>query len=147
MPLPDSDDEPLEEIEDDAIVAQQAAAHAPAPRVPIAQDARTIVVDEGAATAGDTTRLRAIPRRPMDPTLVVRAVRYPVVPSAPPGPPVPAPPARGTPSWLPWVIWGCAGIVALVLGGVLAVVANRRDAQPAVSPTPPPSAAKPVVTR
>ena len=147
MPPRDSDDEPLEEIEDDAIVAQQAAAHAPAPRVPIAQDARTIVVDEGAAPAGDTTRLRAIPRRPMDPTLVVRAVRPPVFHAAPPSLPMPAPPARGTPSWLPWVIWVCAGVVALLLAGVLALVANRRDAQPTVQPAPPPSAAKPIVTK
>lgn len=146
MPPRDSDDEPLEEIEDDAIVAQQAAAHAPAPRVPIAQDARTIVVDEG-ATAGDTTRLRAIPRRPMDPTLVVRAVRPPVFQAAPPSSPMPVPQARGTPSWLPWVIWVCAGVVALLLGGVLALVANRRDAQPAAQPAPPPSAAKPIVTK
>ncbi len=132
MPPPYEDEEPLEELDDDAIVAQQAIAHAPAPRVQVAQDARSIVVDQPPGEAGDTTRLRAMPRRPADPTLVLRAVRHPISRAVPPSFPVQP---RPMPSWLPWVVWIVAGIVALIFGGVLAVLANRRDAPPVPATT------------
>lgn len=139
MPPQHEDEEPLDELGDDAIVAQQAVAHAPAPRVHIEQEARSIVVDQPPGEAGDTTRLRAMPRRPADPTLVLRAVPRAIPSGVPPSMPA-RPPSM--PGWLPWVVWIVAGIVALVFGGVLAILANRRDALPSPAAAPPPHSTK-----
>lgn len=127
MPPSDADDELLPEIDDDAIVAQQADPHAPAPRVQVIEEARTIVV--------------APARGRNDPTMVVRAVRHPLPylpgPVAPPAP-------RGTPVWVPWLVWGVAGLIALLLGGALALIADRsatpRSVEPSRAPPPAPSA-------
>lgn len=131
MPPNDADDELLPEIGDDAIVAQQAEPHAPAPRVQVAEEARTIVV--------------APARGRNDPTMVIRAVRHPL--PYLPGPPAPAPaPPRGTPGWLPWLVWGVAGLIALLLGGALALIADRRAAPRAVEPRPAPAPAASAVS-
>lgn len=127
MPPDDADEELLPQIEDDAIVAQQAAAHAPAPRVQVSEEARTIVVAEPPP--------RAPARGRNDPTMVIRAVRHPLPYGPNPGMPAPVAARRGMPGWLPWVVWGIAGLIALALGGALAIIAERRSAPP---PTPPP---------
>lgn len=140
MARDDADDELLPEIEDDAIVAQQAEAHAPAPRVQIAEESRTIVVEEPPPPPPARGR--------NDPTMVIRAVRHPLphrgaVPGVAPMAPAPAQLSRSVPGWLPWVVWGVAGLIALALGGALAIIAEQRSAPP----TPPPSKpapAKPV---
>lgn len=137
MPRNDADDELLPEIDDDAIVAQQAEAHAPAPRVQVTEEARTIVVDEPAGGADDTTKVPAVTRGRNDPTMVIRAVRHPLPYVLPPQ----QVPARSAPAWLPWLIWGIAGVIALALGGALALVENRRAKPPAVQPKPPPPTA------
>jgi len=130
MPPNDADDELLPEIDDDAIVAQQAEAHAPAPRVQVTEEARTIVVAERPSRGRN------------DPTMVVRAVRHPLpYASAPPPAPLPVQAPVGTrlPAWLPWLIWGVAGFLALLIGAALAVIAERR-------PAPPPPRSAPAAT-
>ena len=146
MPPANEDDEVLQELDDDAIVAQQAPAHAPAPRVQITEEARTIVVEEPPVPAGETARVRAITRGRNDPTMVVRAVRYPHPYAGVPVAPLPQPaPPSAWPSWLPWLVWGIAGLIAFAIGGALAIMAARRDAAPPVQQNAAPTPAATVV--
>ncbi len=131
--------EVIEELGDDAIVAQQAVVHAPPQRTHIVQDEQTIVVAEPPPdpmdTASTAQRPRYDPRR-YDPTVVVRAVRGPInIPRA-------RPQRRRAPGWVPWLIWGIAGLIAFVVGGFLAVWSAQRNAQP---PQAAPSGAEPSV--
>jgi hypothetical protein len=124
MTAGEGDDEQLLELDDDAIVAQQAPAHAPAPRAQVAEEARSIVVAPAPQQRGRN-----------DPTMLVRTVRHPL-PGWPP-PTVEPPPPAVTPRWVAWLIWGIAGLLALVLGGALAIIAERRAATPS-APDPAP---------
>ena len=123
-PPPLGPEEVLEELDDDAIVAQQATAHAPAPRVQVADEARTIVVSEPPPDADDTARVRSLDRGRNDPTMVLRAVRAPL-PAV-----VSAPPRRSWPPWLPWLIWGLAGLIAFGFGAFLALMMAEKNAPP-----------------
>jgi hypothetical protein len=128
-PLHVSEEEVLEELDDDAIVAQQAALHSPARRANVVQDARTVVVADDGPDAGDTARLRRVEPGRHDPTLVLRAVR-----NLPPQyRPHPAP-VRATPAWVPWVVWGIAGIIAFGIGGAVALALAKRASPPAPVP-------------
>ncbi|MBK7583540.1 MAG: hypothetical protein IPI67_25530 [Myxococcales bacterium] len=149
MPPQDGDDELLEEIDDDAIVAQQAPAHAPAPRAHVTDEARTIVVEEPPAAAGETSRMRALSRGRNDPTMLIRTLPHAGPSGYAPGsqrgyPLAGSAPKNAWPSWLPWLVWGVAGIIAFAIGGALAVVAARRDAAP---PPPAPSPVSTAITR
>jgi hypothetical protein len=116
-------EEELEELDDDAIVAQQSAAHAPAPRVQVAMEKHSIVVadlppevDESEVMA--TRQLPAYQAsRILDPTVVVRRA--------------PAAPASGGRGWVAWVIWGVAGLLAFAFGGLLALLSARTAPKPA----------------
>jgi hypothetical protein len=126
--------EELEELGDDAIVAQQSAAHSPQPRVQVAIDQPSVMVAEHPAEPDPsevtaTRQMNALPGS-ADPTMLIRRPTYPAV-SAP----------ASQASWLPWVIWGIAGLLAFAFGGLLALLSARSgseaapsgEAQPAVS--------------
>lgn len=134
-PPPQGPEEVLEELDDDAIVAQQATAHSPAPRVQVTDEARTIVVAEAPADAGDTARVPRLEAGRNDPTMVLRAVRQPL----PVRGPVAVAPRRAWPTWLPWLIWGFAGLIAFGFGAFLALMMAKKDAPP----TPPAVTARP----
>jgi len=152
--------EQLEELGDDAIIAQQQGAHVPKPRVQVTEEARSIVISEhpgAGAGAGPRpgSKPPSAPKIPTDPsakkrsdrtekTVVIRdrrqieelrremAKRRPV--------PQPAP----TKGLLLWVI---VGVAAFLTGGLVALFATREDSSaaaapaPAVSVAPQPSAA------
>jgi hypothetical protein len=127
---PQGPEEVLEELDDDAIVAQQATAHSPAPRVQVNEEARTIVVSEPPPDSGDTARLPRMAPGRNDPTLVLRAVRPPISAS-----PLPSPRRARLPGWVPWLIWGIAGLLAFGFGAFLALTMAKKDAAPVPAAT------------
>jgi hypothetical protein len=124
--------EELEELDDDAIVAQQSAAHAPPTRAQVIVEDRSVVVADlppeiDPSEVMATRQLNAMPGS-RDPTVVLRR-------------PVPKPPTR--PNWLIWGIWIFAGLLAFAFGGLLALLSARGEApheSPAVAPPPNPAA-------
>ncbi len=141
------DDEVLDELGDDAIVAQQAAVHSLQPRAQVDMEARTIVVADEMPEV-DPSEVMATRQLPAytaasDPTAVARrhAARAPTmvlrrVESF-------APPKRK--NWLVIGIWVAAGVVAFGFGGVLAAITATRSSDsgktelPVAAPTPAPS--------
>jgi hypothetical protein len=105
----------IEELGDDAIIAQQTAAHAPRPRVLVTEEARSVVISDPPRIAHSATFLKAAG----EPTLFIRdrrklhelsqrvALRR-------------AQPARRSPVWT----FTALGLVAFVLGGIVAFFAT-----------------------
>jgi hypothetical protein len=135
--------EQLEELGDDAIVAQQLGAHAPKPRVQVVEEARSIVISEhppGRATPAPEAQAPAGDKAPKkkrsertEKTVVIRDRRQiddlrrhiaKVSSSAPP------PPSQGI------LLWVIVGVAAFLLGGVVALFATREEAPAQVAPTP-----------
>lgn len=119
-PSPSSD---LEELTDDLIISQQAAAHAPAPRVHVEDDARTIVVNQDPmADFTDSSLTQQIHRydpRRHEPTMLIRAQRNVQIPESY-RPYYSAPPPAKRPSYLIWMLWLVTGLLAFTLGGIVA---------------------------
>lgn len=129
--------EELEELDDDAIVAQQSAAHAPPTRAQVILEDRSVVVADlppeiDPSEVMATRQLNAMPGS-RDPTIVLRR------------PPAPKP--AGRPNWLIWAIWIFAGLLAFAFGGLLALLSAQGEApaevpmgtppaNPAVAPAP-----------
>lgn len=148
--------EQLEELGDDAIIAQQQGAHVPKPRVQVTEEARSIVISEHPA-APDAV---GAPKTPADrgkkrserteKTVVIRDRRQIEElrrEMARHRPRAKAPPSNNG-LWL-WVI---VGVAAFLAGGLVALFATRGDdsaatgVTPAASLPPPPSAAPPAST-
>lgn len=145
----ESDPEALEELEelgDDAIIAQQTAAHAPQPRANVAEESRSVVItehprrhDTEPPRAGRSARAGAAPRSSAEATLVIRDrralddLRAQIELRRP---------KRGSARRRPIYVWGALGLVAFVLGATVAFLATdgRAEAPPAPS-APNPSAA------
>jgi hypothetical protein len=149
--------EQLEELGDDAIIAQQQGAHAPKPRAQVTEEARSIVISDHPAPGSNPP---SAPKIPVDPgtrkrsertekTVVIRdrrqieelrremAKRKPV--AAPP-------PSKGL------LLWVIVGVAAFLTGGLVALFATREDssgavpAAPAVSAEAPAPSVAPVAT-
>jgi hypothetical protein len=141
-PLGGEDIEQLEELGDDAIIAQQRGAHAPAPRAQVTEDARSVVISDhpaqgfGApraaqASAGAPARKRS---ERTEKTVVIRdrrqieelqremAKRKPRIATPPP--------KKGL------LLWVIVGIAAFLTGGLVALFATR-DESSDVAPIPP----------
>jgi hypothetical protein len=148
VPGAPADEEVLDELGDDAIVAQQAAIHALQPRAQVDMEARTIVVAEeppeldpsevmetrqlpqyGFGAEPTTAARRAASRAP---TMVLRRVE-----SFPP-------PKRR--NWMVIGIWVAAGVVAFGFGGVLAAL-TARGSDSSASATPAAALPPPAPTR
>lgn len=118
-PSPSSD---LEELTDDLIISQQAAAHSPAPRVHLEDEARTIVVSQDPmADFTDSSMTQQIKRydpRRHEPTMVLRAQRHVHIPDSY-RPYYSQPPPKRT-SYLIWMLWLITGLLAFALGGIVA---------------------------
>jgi hypothetical protein len=136
------DIEQLEELGDDAIIAQQRGAHAPAPRAQVTEEARSIVISDlpphgspapPRAAAADAPAKKRSERT--EKTVVIRDRRQidelrremakRKAQLAPPPPP--------TKGLLLWVI---VGVAAFVTGGLVALFATR-DESTVVAPIPP----------
>ena len=149
--------EQLEELGDDAIIAQQRGAHAPAPRAQVTEEARSIVISEHPTPGSNPPSGPKIPADPRsrkrsertEKTVVIRdrrqieELRREMAKRKPAAPP---PPAKGL------LLWVIVGVVAFLAGGLVALFATRDDASaagtaaPAVSAEAPAPSVAPVAT-
>ena len=137
--------EQLEELGDDAIIAQQQGAHAPAPRAQVTEEARSIVISEHPAPGSNPPLEPKIPAgrkrsERTEKTVVIRdrrqieelrremAKRKPV--AAPP-------PSKGL------LLWVIVGVAAFLTGGLVALFATRDEASDPVPAAPVVSAQAP----
>ncbi len=131
--------EALEELGDDAIIAQQAAVHTPGPRAHVEIETRSIVIaeerfpPEGRLPAeGEPTReLLPYAVSSMDPTVVIRDRKF--INSLGSSPPSVRENRRRRAGRV--LLWCGAGLLAFGVGGVLAVLTTRRPVEPAIDAT------------
>lgn len=129
--------EQLEELGDDAIIAQQQGAHVPKPRVQVTEEARSIVISDHPApgshppsdprippTSGASPGTRKRSDR-TEKTVVIRdrrqvdELRRQMAQRAPRSNPAPA---KGS-----LVLWVVVGALAFLAGGLVALFATRED--------------------
>ncbi|HEX3850416.1 MAG TPA: hypothetical protein VHW01_05580 [Polyangiaceae bacterium] len=118
---PDALDD-LEELGDDAIIAQQTEAHAPRPRATVSEESRSVVItDHPLRRDTEPPRGTGFPvRAAAEPTLVIRdrraldELRRDIVQRQ-------AKKRRGNRALY---MWGGLGLVAFVLGGIVAFLAT-----------------------
>jgi len=137
--------EQLEELGDDAIIAQQQAAHAPRPRAQVTEEARSIVISDHPAPGSSPP---AEPRIPGDPgkrrrsertekTVVIRdrrqldELRRQMAQHKPPAPPEPS--NKGL------LLWVIVGVAAFLTGGLVALYATRQQETAVPGATLPPA--------
>ena len=112
--------EELEELGDDAIIAQQQGAHAPQPRTQVTEEARSVVISEPAPALPASRPAPAVTRPRGEPTLIIRdrraldEMRRQIADRQ----------RRKKSGRRSLYLWGLVGIVAFVLGGVVAFLAT-----------------------
>ena len=122
---PDALDD-LEELGDDAIIAQQTEAHAPRPRANVSEESRSVVITDhpqrrDTQPPSGLPRAMAMPRSTGEATLVIRdrraldELRKDIVLRQ-------AKKKRGGKRAL--YLWGALGLVAFLLGGIVAFLAT-----------------------
>lgn len=125
---PDALDD-LEELGDDAIIAQQTEAHAPQPRANVSEESRSVVITDQPQRR-DTERPRGTGfpvRGTGEPTLVIRdrraldELRREIVQRQ----------AKKRRTSRALYMWGGLGLVAFVLGGIVAFLATDSRSDPA----------------
>lgn len=133
----------LEELGDDAIIAQQAAVHLPQPRAQVAIESRSIVITDE-RSGPDSSRAEGEPTRELlpyavssvDPTVVIRDRKF--IQSL--GSPNATNGAKSS-NLIKIVLWGGAGLIAFAVGGALALLTANRplsggaDGAPAAVPS------------
>lgn len=157
-PPGEEDIEQLEELGDDAIIAQQQGAHVPKPRVQVTEEARSIVISDHPPHASSAPARSASSRSKRrsertEKTVVIRDRRQleelrREMAKRPVPPTVPTPARSGI------LLWVIVGLAAFLTGGLVALFATREPAvdvaplpvsssPPSPSPLAPPSAAEP----
>jgi hypothetical protein len=138
--------EQLEELGDDAIIAQQQGAHVPKPRAQVTEEARSIVISEhpglheappsapkkpGSRKRSERTEKTVVirDRRQIEELRREMEKRKPVAPQ---------PPRQGV------LLWVIVGVAAFLTGGLVALFATRDDAGVPAATAPPVSAEVPV---
>jgi hypothetical protein len=131
------DGEVLDELGDDAIVAQQSTPHAPQRRVQVAMEARSVVIAADAERPAEPLE-KQFPKfaSSNEPTLVIRDRRMLDQLSKLSFPP--EPPRRRLTTI---VIWFAAAVLALGFGGILALLMRQRSS-PVQKVEPPPVVAQ-----
>jgi hypothetical protein len=125
--------EQLEELGDDAIIAQQQGAHVPKPRAQVTEEARSIVISDHPAPGSNPPVTPQIPAdqphkkrsERTEKTVVIRdrrqidELRREIAKRKP----KPAPePTQGV------LLWVIVGVAAFLTGGLVALLATREDA-------------------
>lgn len=126
----------LEELGDDAIIAQQQGAHAPKPRARVTEEARSVVISDHPPTGSQPPSPAPAGERGRsgrsEKTVVIRdrrqveELRRELAKRGP----KPAPPTFPG-LWL----WVGVGVAAFVTGGLVALFATRQNADPAAPAT------------
>ena len=112
----------LEELGDDAIIAQQTAAHAPQPRAIVSEESRSVVISDHPEARKTEPPRSALPRTAAEPTLIIRdrrrleEMRQQIVERQ-----VRNSKSRRSRSIY---VWGALGVAAFVLGGIVAFLAT-----------------------
>ena len=112
----------LEELGDDAIIAQQTAAHAPQPRAIVSEESRSVVISEHPGARKTEPPRSALPRSTAEPTLIIRdrrrleEMRKQIVERQ-----LKSNKSRRSRSIY---LWSALGVAAFVLGGVVAFLAT-----------------------
>ena len=113
--------EDLEELGDDAIIAQQTAAHAPRPRANVSEESRSVVITDHPQRRDTEPPRHAPPRSTGEPTLVIRdrraldELRHSIEQRK----------AKKSNGRRALYVWGALGLTAFVLGGVVAFLATE----------------------
>ncbi|MEI9936751.1 MAG: hypothetical protein WDO69_05960 [Pseudomonadota bacterium] len=116
----------LEELGDEAIIAQQTAAHAPQPRANVSEESRSVVITEHPRRSDTEPPRNPPPRSSAEATLVIRdrraldEMRQKIVRRQQ------RQKAQGHQALY---LWGALGLAAFVLGGIVALLAT--DTRPA----------------
>ena len=142
--LPEAEElEQLEELGDDAIIAQQQGAHVPKPRVQVTEEARSIVISEHPAPGFNAPSAPKIPVKPesrkrserTEKTVVIRdrrqleELRREMAKRKPVAAPSPSQRQGGL------MLWVIVGVAAFLTGGLVALFATRDEADvPAATP-------------
>lgn len=112
-------DDELEELGEEAIIAQEQRAHVPAPRRAVKEETRSVVISDVPPPASGYRRTGRYSGR-NDATVVIRdrrrvdAMRQALLESY-----RPAPAGRN------WLLWVSAAFAAFAIGGVVAAIASR----------------------
>lgn len=128
----------LEELGDDAIIAQQTAAHAPQPRAIVSEESRSVVISDHPGARKTEPPRSAAPRSTAEPTLIIRdrrrleEMRKQIVERQ-----LKNNKSRRSRSIY---LWSALGLAAFVLGGVVAFLATDSHSE-----APSPSADGPQV--
>lgn len=140
--LPRADElEQLEELGDDAIIAQQQGAHAPKPRVQVTEEARSIVISNHPAPGSHPPSAPKIPTdsggrkrsERTEKTVVIRdrrqieELRREMEKRRPRAAPAPS---KGL------LLWVIVGVAAFLTGGLVALFATREEGVEAAVPSP-----------
>ena len=143
LDLPEAEElEQLEELGDDAIIAQQQGAHVPKPRAQVTEEARSIVISDHPAPGSNPPSGPKIPvargtrkrSERTEKTVVIRdrrqieELRREMAKRKPVAPP---PPAKGL------LLWVIVGVAAFLTGGLVALFATRDDEASRAAPVPP----------
>jgi len=141
--IPEPDPEALEDLEelgDDAIIAQQTDAHTPQPRANVSEESRSVVItdhpqrrDTEPPRAARSSHAGAPPKSSVEATLVIRDrralddLRTQIERNRH---------KKGNARRRPLYVWGALGLAAFVLGGIVAFLATdgHADAQTAGAP-------------
>ena len=127
----------LEELGDDAIIAQQTAAHAPQPRAIVSEESRSVVISDHPGARKTEPPRSAAPRSTAEPTLIIRdrrrleEMRKQIVERQ-----LKSNKSRRSRSIY---LWSALGVAAFVLGGVVAFLATdsrSESAQPSADSAP-----------
>lgn len=141
----------MEELGDDAIIAQQLGAHAPQPRAQVTEEARSIVISDHPAPGSNPPSDPRMPRNSSsggrrrsertEKTVVIRDRRQVEElrrQMAQHQERLAAPPAAQNKSVVLWVI---VGVAAFLAGGLVALFATREESVSPAQLAPAPSAA------
>jgi hypothetical protein len=118
--------EELEELGDEAIIAQQTAAHALQPRANVAEESRSVVITEHAERRDSQPPRNPPPRSSAEATLVIRdrraldEMRQKIVRRQQ------QKQAHGRRTLY---LWGALGLAAFLLGGIVAFLATETDSE------------------
>ena len=112
----------LEELGDEAIIAQQTAAHALQPRANVSEESRSVVITEHPERRDSRPPRNALPKSSVEATLVIRdrraldEMRQKIVRRQK---------QKQAHGRRVLYLWGALGLVAFVLGGIVAFLATE----------------------
>jgi len=130
----------LEELGDDAIIAQQTAAHAPQPRANVSEESRSVVISDVPRKRDTQPPRSGMPKTTGEPTLIIRdrraldEMRQQLMERQ----------RRRKNRGRALYIWGALGVAAFVLGGLVAFLATDSHPTTSAAPAEPARAEAPV---